>query len=170
MLHFDRTLGIVAPIRQITPRHPPRARCARRAKTMVAKIGREGRERLKERKRLRAKASRLRRRIRLAEGDQQSVEARLAALSQRSACGPERKRSVPRQADSRSADRLHGVFEASDSALSAKAQNLIPDSMAMNLRTATRQVIGEPLKFQLAWICRRGSPAVESKPANASPS
>ena len=49
-------------------------------KRYLAKIGPEGRERLKERKRLRARVSGLRKRIRLAEDDLQSVEARLAAL------------------------------------------------------------------------------------------
>ena len=49
-------------------------------KRYLAKIGPAGRARLKERKRLRARASRLQKRIRLAEGDLQSIEARLAAL------------------------------------------------------------------------------------------
>ncbi|WP_420636211.1 hypothetical protein [Candidatus Palauibacter sp.] len=49
-------------------------------KRYLARLGPEGRARLYERKRLRAKASRLRERIRLARGELQSVEARLEAL------------------------------------------------------------------------------------------
>ena len=43
-------------------------------------LGPEGRARLRERERLRARVSRLGKRIHLAESDLQSVEARLAAL------------------------------------------------------------------------------------------
>ena len=46
----------------------------------LAKLGPAGRKRLRERKRLRAKASRLRKRIVSAEAELQSVEARLEAL------------------------------------------------------------------------------------------
>ena len=56
----------------------------------LAKLGPEGRALLYERKRLRSKASRLRKRIRIAKAELRSVETRLAALA--GASGP---RSAP---------------------------------------------------------------------------
>ena len=55
-------------------------------KRYLAKLGPEGRALLYERKRLRSRASRLRKRIREAEAELQSVKTRLAALS--GASGP----------------------------------------------------------------------------------